>query len=113
VGDRRGDGARPQTPSADGRPWRGWDGAKVTLPGSICDARRAGAALAWLHVARHREHAERDVASALAACREAAAVAERARLWDRPMLAVESDLTRRMARLRRKSFARRTLGRAA
>ena len=72
-----------------------------------------GAALAWLHVARYREHVERDVAAALAACQQAAAVAERARLWDRPMLAVESDLARRMARLRRKSFARREVGRAA
>jgi hypothetical protein len=70
-------------------------------------ARRGGpgAALAWLHVARHREHRERDVAGALAACHEAAAVCERARLWDRPMLAIEADLERRMARLRRKSFA--------
>ncbi|HUP82652.1 MAG TPA: ribonuclease H-like domain-containing protein [Candidatus Limnocylindria bacterium] len=72
-----------------------------------------GAALAWLHVARHREHRERDVAGALAACHEAAAVAERARLWDRPMLAIEADLERRMARLRRKSFARRVLRSAA
>ncbi len=72
-----------------------------------------GAALAWLHVARHREHRDRDVAGALAACHAAAAVAERARLWDRPMLAIEADLERRMARLRRKSFARRTLHRAA
>jgi hypothetical protein len=64
-------------------------------------------------VARHREHRERDVAGALAACQEAAAVAERARLWDRPMLAIEADLMRRMARLRRKSFARRTISRAA
>jgi len=64
-----------------------------------------GAALAWLHVARHREHRERDVAGALAACQEAAAVAERARLWDRPMAAIEADLERRLARLRRKSFA--------
>jgi uncharacterized protein YprB with RNaseH-like and TPR domain len=72
-----------------------------------------GAALAWLHVARHREHRERDVAGALAACQEAAVVAERARLWDRPMLAIEADLMRRMARLRRKSFARRNLSRAA
>ena len=72
-----------------------------------------GAALAWLHVARHREHRERDVAGALAACHAAAGVAERARLWDRPMLAIEADLARRMARLRRKSFGRRTLSRAA
>jgi hypothetical protein len=73
-----------------------------------------GAALAWLHVARHREHRERDVAGALAACHEAAAVAERARLWDRPMAAIEADLERRMARLRRKSFtAAQRLRRAA
>lgn len=72
-----------------------------------------GAALAWLHVARHREHRERDVAGALAACHQAAAVAERARLWHGPMLEVEADLARRMARLRRKSFARRALSRAA
>lgn len=76
-----------------------------------------GAALAWLHVARYREHVDRDIAGALAACQQAGAVAERARLWDRPMLAVESDLARRMARLRRKSFARqrvrRGVGRAA
>jgi hypothetical protein len=72
-----------------------------------------GAALAWLHVARHREHRERDVAGALAACHQAAVVAERARLWHGPMLEVEADLARRMARLRRKSFARRALSRAA
>jgi uncharacterized protein YprB with RNaseH-like and TPR domain len=72
-----------------------------------------GAALAWLHVARYREHVSRDVAAALAACQQAAAVAERARLWDRPMLAVESDLARRMARLRRRSFAQRPVSRAA
>jgi hypothetical protein len=73
-----------------------------------------GAALAWLHVARHREHRERDMAGALAACHEAAAVAERARLWDRPMLSIEADLERRLARLRRKSFAAaQRLGRAA
>ena len=70
-----------------------------------------GAALAWLHVASHREHVERDVAGALAACHEAAAIAERARLWDRPMHAIESDLERRMTRLRRRSFPRRSLSR--
>jgi hypothetical protein len=66
-----------------------------------------------LHVARYREHVERDVAAALVACQQAAAVAERARMWDRPMLAVESDLARRMARLRRKSFGRERFSRAA
>ena len=83
----------------------------------ICRRGGPGAAIAWLHVARHREHVERDLAGALAACREAAAIAERARAWDRPMAAVESDLARRMPRLRRKSFARRAVsggvGRAA
>lgn len=70
-----------------------------------------GAATAWLHLARHREHVERNIAGALAACHAAAAIAERARLWDRPMHAVESDLARRMTRLRRKSFSRRSLAR--
>jgi len=67
-------------------------------------ARRGGpgAAAAWLHVARHREHVERDYAEALAACQEALAVAERARLWGRAVPSVERDLAVRMARLRRK-----------
>ncbi len=66
-----------------------------------------GAAVAWLHVARYREHVERQLAGALDACREAAAIAERARAWDRPMAGVENDVARRMARLRRISLARR------
>jgi len=76
-----------------------------------------GAALAWLHIARHREHRLRDIDGALDACRQASAVAERARVWDRPMLATEADLARRVARLRRRSLAlrrfSRPLGRAA
>jgi uncharacterized protein YprB with RNaseH-like and TPR domain len=66
-----------------------------------------GAAVAWLHLARHREHVERDVAGALAACHEAAAVAGRARAWGDPMLAIERDLERRLPRLTRKVFAGR------
>jgi uncharacterized protein YprB with RNaseH-like and TPR domain len=61
-----------------------------------------GAATAWLHVARHREHFERDVAGALDACAQAAAAAERSRLWGRPAPSVERDLAWRMARLRRR-----------
>src|SRR3954454_951745 len=72
-------------------------------------ARRGGpgAALAWLNVARYREHVERDVTAALAACHEAAAVAGRARAWGEPMYAVERDLQRRLPRLSRKVFAGR------
>jgi uncharacterized protein len=67
-------------------------------------ARRGGpgSAAAWLHVARHREHGERDPAGALEACVQALAVAERARMWGRPVPAVERDLAWRMARLRRR-----------
>jgi len=67
-------------------------------------ARRGGpgSAAAWLRVARHREHSERNVAGALEACVQALAVAERARMWGRPVAAVERDLAWRMARLRRR-----------
>ena len=66
-----------------------------------------GAAAAWLHLARYREHVQHDVANALAACHEAAAVAGRARAWGDPMLALERDLERRLPRLSRKVFAGR------
>ncbi len=67
----------------------------------------AGAGAAWLYVARHREHVERDVAGALAACHEATAVAGRARAWGDPLYAVERDLERRLPRLSRKCFGQR------
>jgi uncharacterized protein YprB with RNaseH-like and TPR domain len=72
-------------------------------------ARRGGpgAGAAWLSVARHREHFERDVAGALTACHEAAAVAGRARAWGNPLHAVERDLEHRLPRLSRKAFAQR------
>jgi uncharacterized protein YprB with RNaseH-like and TPR domain len=66
-----------------------------------------GAAVAWLHVARYREHVLRDVSGALNACHEAASVAGRTRAWGEPMYAVEKDLERRLPRLSRKVFAGR------
>jgi hypothetical protein len=69
-----------------------------------------GAALAWLHVARHREHRERDIAGALDACHAAAAVAGRARAWGAPLHGVERDLERRLPRLARKAFQYRAAG---
>ena len=68
-----------------------------------------GAGVAWLHVARYREHVLRDVGGALVACQQAGAVAERARAWGDPLYAVEADLARRLPRLRRLSFRRRPL----
>ena len=72
-----------------------------------------GAGIAWLHVARYREHVERDISGALEACREASAIADRARMWGEPLLAVESDLARRLPRLLRLSFRRRPISRGA
>jgi uncharacterized protein len=62
------------------------------------------AALAWLRVAVHREHVQRDPLAALAACQAARAICERAREWGRPIAAVERDLARRMPRLRRRAM---------
>lgn len=76
-----------------------------------------GAGVAWLHVARYREHVLRDIAGALVACQQAGAVAERARAWCEPLYAVEADVARRLPRLRRLSFRRQQFrgdaGRAA
>ena len=73
----------------------------------ICARGGPGAAAAWLHVARYREHVARDLGGALEACREAAAVADRARAWGKPMPEIERDLNHRLARLRRRSLATR------
>lgn len=59
------------------------------------------AALAWLHVAKHREHDARDYAAALAATDRARALMERARIFGRRDRVVERDLARRVPRLRR------------
>lgn len=68
-----------------------------------------GAGMAWIHVARYREHVSRDISGALAACQQAMGVAERARAWGEPLLPVETDLSRRLPRLRRLAFRRRPL----
>jgi uncharacterized protein YprB with RNaseH-like and TPR domain len=63
------------------------------------------AALAWLHVAKHREHDGRDLTGALAATDRARAIAERGRLFGRRDRVVERDLARRVPRLRRRLAA--------
>jgi tetratricopeptide (TPR) repeat protein len=63
------------------------------------------AALAWLHVAKHREHDGGDVRAALAATDRARALAERGRLFGRRDRVVERDLARRVPRLRRRLAA--------
>ena len=65
------------------------------------------AALAWLHVAKHREHDGRDLRGALAATDRARALSERARLFSRRDRVVERDLARRVPRLRRRLAATR------
>jgi len=77
----------------------------------ICRRSGPGAGLAWLHVARYREHAERDITGALDACQQAAIIAGRARAWGEPLLGVERDLVRRLPRLRRLAFRRRPFNR--
>jgi len=59
------------------------------------------AALAWLHLAKHREHDARDHRAALAATDRARALMERGRLFGRRDRLVERDLARRVTRLRR------------
>jgi hypothetical protein len=60
-----------------------------------------GAALAWIQVAKAREHAQRDRAAALKAALMAEAIAARRRLLGDPDRLVERDLVRRLPRLRR------------
>lgn len=63
------------------------------------------AGLAWLHVAKHREHDAGDFAAALQATERARALAERSRLFGRRDRVVERDLSRRVPRLRRRLAA--------
>ena len=79
----------------------------------ICRRGGPGAGVAWLHVARYREHVLRDISGALEACNQASAIADRARMWGDPLAAVEADLARRLPRLRRLAFRRRPLSRGA
>lgn len=64
------------------------------------------AALAWLHVAKHREHDGQDFVAALDATEKARALAERGRLFGRRDGIVERDLARRVPRLRKRLAAR-------
>jgi uncharacterized protein YprB with RNaseH-like and TPR domain len=61
----------------------------------------AQAALAWLHVAKHREHDARDYRAALLATERARALADRRRIFGYRDRLVERDLARRVPRLRR------------
>jgi len=63
------------------------------------------AAIAWLHVAKHREHDDGDLRGALAATDRARAIVERGRLFGRRDRVVERDLARRVTRLRRRLSA--------
>jgi uncharacterized protein YprB with RNaseH-like and TPR domain len=65
----------------------------------------AHAALAWLHVAKHREHDGRDFKAALQATDRARSLVQRARLFGRRDRVVENDLARRVPRLRRRLAA--------
>jgi uncharacterized protein YprB with RNaseH-like and TPR domain len=68
------------------------------------------AALAWLHVAKHREHDAADLRAALAATERARHLAERSRLFGRRDRLVERDLARRVPRLRRRMAAAAAAG---
>ncbi len=67
-------------------------------------AERGGplAAIAWIQLAKHREHVLRDLPEALAATERAAAIVERARLLGRDLPRLERDIGHRRARLRRR-----------
>jgi uncharacterized protein YprB with RNaseH-like and TPR domain len=70
-------------------------------------------AAAWIEVAKYREHVQRDPLEALRAADEAATLAARSRLRGLTLRAVERDLGKRRARLRRKISARKGLQAAA
>lgn len=60
------------------------------------------AALAWLELAKEREHRQQDRRAALEAVERAARLLERARLFGRPAPALERDVARRRRRLERR-----------
>lgn len=72
---------------------------------SIGEAGGRLAAVAWLQVAKHREHWAGDLAGALQAADLAAAIAARARLVGWPLELIERDLIRRRTRLQRRLAA--------
>lgn len=71
------------------------------------------AAVAWLQVAKDREHRRSDVAGAMEATHHAATLAERARSTGWPLVLVEHDLARRAARLGRRLAAGQAAAAAA
>jgi uncharacterized protein len=71
------------------------------------------AATAWIELAKYREHVAKDLEGAMSACREAESFAARSRLRGLRLVAVEHDLARRMARLRRRLSRRAILRNAA
>jgi uncharacterized protein len=68
---------------------------------------------AWIEVAKYREHVARDLEGAMRAAEEAATLAARSRLRGARLPAIERDLGRRMARLRRRLSRSATLPKAA
>lgn len=62
--------------------------------------------IAWIEVAKVREHRLRDLPGALAATRAAWRIAERSRLLGRPLPRLETDLARRAERIARRMRTR-------
>ncbi len=60
------------------------------------------AAVAWIELAKHMEHVERDMAGALDAVRSAERLAEHAAALGRRLPVLEADLGRRRSRLERR-----------
>jgi hypothetical protein len=79
---------------------------------SIGEAGGRLAAVAWLQVAKHREHRVGDLRGALAAADRAGTIADRARRLGWPLPLIERDLARRTVRLRRRLAATGRTGRA-
>lgn len=71
------------------------EGPTPAAPGSL-------AGPAWIEVAKLREHRQRDPVGALLAADAARQIAERSRALGRPLRALEEDVPRRSARLRRR-----------
>ncbi|MEK6719474.1 MAG: ribonuclease H-like domain-containing protein [Chloroflexota bacterium] len=86
--------------------------ARLGRPLDAADAWQAAAAdrgvlaiVAWIEIAKIREHRLREPVEALDACRVAGRLLERSRALGRPHARLEADLARRAARLRRRLAA--------
>jgi tetratricopeptide (TPR) repeat protein len=75
----------------------------------MADAGGTLGALAWVEIAKIREHRRRDPEAALAATLAALRLVERRRFVGRPDARLERDLARRATRLRRRIARRRAL----